>query len=58
MNYFRVEVTALRRREWVAFIEEACYTLTATSRKELEAAVSSHLEETLGEKRYEIVWLG
>lgn len=58
MNYFRVEVTTFRKSEWIAFVSETCSTLKATSRKELEAAVSRHLEETLGEKRYQIIWLG
>lgn len=58
MNYFKVEVESYRLGEWFAFIEETCYTLTATSRVNLEAAVREHLEEALGEKYYEVIWLG
>ena len=57
-RYYRVEINQFRSKEWVAFIEETCYTLTAASRSGLEAAVKTHLEEALGEKHYQIVWLG
>lgn len=58
INYFKVEIECLRKGAWQAFIPETCYVLKAASRRELEAAVTSHLEETLGEKYYQIIWLG
>lgn len=58
MIYYRVEVESHRRGEWVAFIPEGSYTVTATSRDKLKVAVREHLERELGATRYEVIWLG
>lgn len=58
MIYYRVEVECCRVREWTAYIEETRYTLEATSRKDLEVAVRNHLESALGEKYYQVIWIG
>lgn len=58
MRYYTVECECYRRGEWVAFVRETCYTVTATSREKLKAAVEDHLEQALGDHRFEVIWLG
>lgn len=58
MKYFRVEIECVRKGAWVALICDTFETLTAASRSELEAATRRHIEDSRGEKHFEVIWLG
>lgn len=58
MKYFRVEIECVRKGKWVALLCDTFETLTAASRSELEAATRRYIEDSRGEKYFEVIWLG